>query len=201
MRGHGYRLNKLLAHAPVIGPFHPMTCGLVFPRPLLSARGWGREEREKHMEPSHMDWRWIPLEFSWALCTALFICTREMTLLCIVQHLAHPGQGSSLSLPLPAHFLTPCSSLALLLPWQTGTRPEEAAGPKGKRLHWAARELCPSWGGEEAWTSDRAPAWGKESVFYIIVYVTWDIHTGLAQPWFSVKTGRSQEWFETFKNI
>lgn len=98
------------------------------------------KRREEHMEPSHREVPRPP-------CSGL-ICTRETTLMCVAQHPAHPGQGSSLSLPLPAHFPTsttpaPAQFAAAIA---DRTRPEEAAGPRGKGLHW--QPGSPVWAGE-----------------------------------------------------
>lgn len=52
MKRYGFRLGKLLAHAPVTGTFHPMMCG---PVSLPGAEGL-EEGPGKSKEPSHIDW-------------------------------------------------------------------------------------------------------------------------------------------------
>lgn len=157
MRGYRYRLSRLLAHTPVIGTSSQVTGS----RTLPYGTG-GREEEEKaYGAHSHGS--------SQPLCSGL-ICTRETALMGVAQRLEHPSGLSPFSAnasPLP-YFHN-----SLLQPsccHGRRARPEEAAGPRGKRLQWAAREHV--WAREGMRGGHLTePRSGGRGLFYIIVYV------------------------------
>lgn len=122
------------------------------------------------------------LEFHWSFSPSV-----HPPLLHQGDHMLWTAQGQRLldRLSLPCH-CQPTSSLPQVpAPGevQAGTRPEEAAGPRGKRLHWVAREPCPGCGGDEGWTSDEPLHGGQKSIFlYHCVCPTRPTHRDLLSP-------------------